>query len=154
MACDDDVRKIQIVILGCFFQMQRGIAYVVHRARISAAGLSDAPVLQIPRSETARGDGSAEVAGMGKVVFGVPVAAVDKNDDGMRAFSLRQAQIDELVAVIAIRDPRVSFRRRQRENVLAAGESGEQTGGKHSACDPHMRLYDNRMLADDSKYRE
>jgi hypothetical protein len=49
----------------------------------------------------------AKMASMSEVVFGAPEAAVDEENDGMRAFSDGKARVDELIGVVAIRKAQV-----------------------------------------------
>jgi hypothetical protein len=60
-----------------------------------------------------------KVARVCEVIFGAPVAAVDEEDDRMRALASGKADIDELIWVLAVRDSQVRIGRFLFETGLA-----------------------------------
>src|ERR1700688_3214180 len=62
------------------------------------------------------------MSGMIEVIFGAPESSVDVNDKGIRCLALffggRQTQIEKLVGVRAVGEPRVGTRRWHGENII------------------------------------
>src|SRR5262245_32223694 len=83
---------------------------VVESPGPAAPGIPDAPVLDIPGGEAGSRQGSAQMTCVLEIVRRAPESAVDEDDDGMGAFSLRQAQIAELEHVLPVGNPCVRFR--------------------------------------------
>ena len=86
---------------------------VVEGARPAAAGVAEAPVLDVPRRDAVGGEVDAQVPGMGQVVDRLPVAAVEHDDERERPAACRQAQVTELEWLVAVDDTRVGVGRRR-----------------------------------------
>jgi hypothetical protein len=73
----------------------------------SAAGIPHATIFHVPGGDASIFQRVAKMTGVSEVVFGAPEAAVDEENDGMRAFSDGKARVDELIGVVAIRKAQV-----------------------------------------------
>jgi hypothetical protein len=95
-------------------------ADVLDGRRPAAADVADAPVLDVPRRDPARGEVDAEVSRVDQVPVRLPVAAVDDDEEGERTAARGQAQVAELQRLRAVDEPRVRRRRRRvGEDVVA-----------------------------------
>src|SRR5690348_7122516 len=74
-------------IVLMFAQCAVGAADVFKRSGPSAARVSHAAILHVPGRDAGIFERVAKMPGVSEVVFGAPEAAVDEEDDGMRAFS-------------------------------------------------------------------
>ena len=68
----------------------------------AATGIAHPPIFQAPGRDTAGGESSANVPGMGEIILRAPEATVYENGNRMRAFAGGPAQVGELVRVSAI----------------------------------------------------
>jgi hypothetical protein len=96
-------------IILVFAQRSVGAADVLKSSGPSAAGISHATIFHIPGCDACIFQGVAKMAGVGKVIFGAPEAAVDEENSGMRAFSGGKARVDELIRVLAIRKAQIGL---------------------------------------------
>src|ERR1700687_4658015 len=87
-----------------------------------SAIVADAAVFEVGGRQASGGKSCAEMSRMIEVIFGAPESSVDVNDQGIRWLALffgrRQTQIEKLVGVRAIGEPRVGSRRWHGENVI------------------------------------
>ena len=119
MAAGHDARRLDLVDLR---EPIDGRGDVLQRAGPAAALLSDAPVLDVPRGDPARGEvdaraGSSSVRSQPRP----PEAAVEEDDARPRpSLARRQVEIRDLVGVVAVCDARRGRRG------LAPRQSGEQ----------------------------
>src|SRR6478672_2804060 len=98
-------------IVFVFAQRTVGAANVLKCSGPSAAGISEATVFDVPGGDAGLLQCVAKVSGVNEVVFGAPVAAMNKEDEGMRAFASRNANVDELIWVLAVRKAQIGVRR-------------------------------------------
>src|SRR5579864_5127351 len=78
-------------------------ADVLKRSGPSTARIAHAPVLDVPTGDAGLFERVAKMSGVSEIVFGAPVSAVDEEDDGMRAFSGGNANVNKLIRVLAVR---------------------------------------------------
>src|SRR5689334_20331786 len=96
-------------IVLMFAQCAVGAADILKRSGPSAAGISHATVFHVPGCDAGILQRVAKMTGVSKVVFGAPEAAVDEENDGMRASSLGKARVDELIGVLAVRKAQIGL---------------------------------------------
>ena len=94
-----------------FAQCTVGATDIFKGSGPSAAGIADATVLNVPGCDAGLLERVAKVPGVSEIVFGAPVAAVDEEDDWMRAFSGGNANVNELIWVLAVRNAQIRPRR-------------------------------------------
>src|ERR1700687_1894326 len=91
-----------------------------------SAIVADAAVFEVGRRQSFCGKSCAQMSSMFEVVFSAPESSVNVHDKGIRCLALffggRQTQIEKLVGVRAIGEPRVGSRR---------GHGGEGMGRKN-----------------------
>src|SRR5215510_11977292 len=68
----------------------------------SPATISDSSVFNIPGCDSSLGQRGTQMSGIRKIVLGSPVAAVNKEDNGMRPLAAGDANIHKLIGVGAI----------------------------------------------------
>src|SRR5580693_4594205 len=73
------------------------------------------------------------MSGMGEVIFGPPVSAVNVDDQRKGCFGLRQTKVEKLILIGAIVHARISRRRRQRENRIRHNDLRIRTYSYRSA---------------------
>src|ERR1700687_3251556 len=87
-----------------------------------SAIVADAAVFEVGRRQSFCGKSCAQMSSLFEVVFSAPESSVDVNDQGIRCLALffggRQTQIEKLVGVRAIGEPRVGSRWWHGENVI------------------------------------
>ena len=88
-----------------------GAADVLKRTGPSAAGISHTPVFHVPGCDAGIFQRVAKMTGVREVVFRTPEAAVDEEDDGMRAFSGGKARVNKLIGVLAVRKTQIGLGR-------------------------------------------
>ena len=88
-----------------------GAADVFKCSGPSAAGIAHAPVFDVPRGDAGLLKRMAKMPGVSQVVLGAPVAAVNKEDDRMRAFSSWNANVDKLIWVLPVSEAQIGIRR-------------------------------------------
>jgi len=86
-----------------------GAADVLKSSGPSTAGISYAAVFHVPGCDACIFQGVAKMTGVSEVVFGTPEAAVDEENDGMRALSGGKARVDELIRVLAVRKAQIGL---------------------------------------------
>lgn len=91
-------------IIFVFAQRTVGAADILKRSGPSAAGIAHAPVFDVPGGDAGLLERVAEMPGISEVVFRSPVTAVNKEDNWMRAFACGNANVDELIWVLAVRE--------------------------------------------------
>jgi hypothetical protein len=97
-----------------------GAKDIVESAGPAAAGIAEAPVLDVPRRDPVRGEIEAQMAGVGEVVDCLPVPTVHHDGDRMRAGARGKPQVAELERIGPVRDACVGVgRRRVVEDVRA-----------------------------------
>src|SRR5215472_16823430 len=79
-----------------------GRTYVLKCARPGSAWISYTPVFHIPRCDSSFCQCCAEMSSVREIVFGSPVAAMNKEDNGMRPLAVRHTDIHKLIGVGAI----------------------------------------------------
>ena len=84
-------------IIFVFAQCTVSAADVFKRSGPSAAGIADATVFDVPSGDAGLLERVTKMSGVSEIVFGAPVAAVNKEDDWMRAFSGWNANVDKLI---------------------------------------------------------
>src|SRR6478752_987319 len=84
-------------IIFMFAQGTIGAANVFKCSGPSTAGIAHATVLDVPGGNADVFQRMAKMSGISKIVFRAPVAAVNKEDDWMRAFSRGNANVDKLI---------------------------------------------------------
>ena len=92
-----------------FTQGVVGAADVFKRSGPSAAGIPHTTVFHIPGGDAGFRERMAKMSGISEIVLGAPVAAMDEENDGMRAFSGGKARVDELVWVLAVRKAQIGL---------------------------------------------
>jgi len=98
-------------IILVFAQSAVGAADVFKRSGPSAAGISHATVFHVPGCDAGIFQRVAEMTGVREVVFRTPEAAVDEENDGMRAFSGGKARVNKLIGVLAVRKAQIGLGR-------------------------------------------
>ena len=98
-------------IIFMFAQCAIGAADILKCSGPSAAGIAHAPVLDVPGGDTGLLQGVAKMSGVSEIIFRAPIAAVNEEDDWMRAFSGRNADVNELIWVLAVREAQIGLRR-------------------------------------------
>ena len=74
------------------------------------------------------------MSGVSQVILGAPVTAVNKEDDGIRAFARGKANIDKLIWVLAVREAQIRIGRFLFQNGFALhGEKYRTTSGMASS---------------------
>jgi hypothetical protein len=81
-----------------------GAKDVVESAGPAAAGIAEAPVLDVPRRDPVRGEIEAQMAGVGEGVDRLPVPTVHHHDDRVRAGARRKPQVAELERIGPVRN--------------------------------------------------
>src|SRR4051812_22366046 len=77
-----------------------GAANVLKGSGPSAAGIAHATVLDVPGGDAGLLERVAKMSGISQVVLGAPVAAVNEENDRMRAFSGGNADVNKLIWVL------------------------------------------------------
>ena len=98
-------------IISVFAQCTISAADIFKGSGPSATGIAHATVFDVPGGDAGLLQCVAKVSGVNEVVFGAPVAAMNKEDEGMRAFASRNANVDELIWVLAVREAQIRLRR-------------------------------------------
>src|ERR1700687_4600303 len=87
-----------------------------------SAIVADAAVFEVGGRQASGGKSCAQMSRMIEVIFGAPESSMDVNDKGIRRlaffFGGRQTQIEELVGIRPVGEPRVGTRRWHGENVI------------------------------------
>ena len=84
-------------------------ANVFKRSWPSPAGVPHATVFHVPGCDAGIFQRVAKMTGVSEIVFGTPEAAVDEENNGMRAFSGGKACVDELIEVLAVRKAQIGL---------------------------------------------
>ena len=98
-------------IIFVFAQRTVGAANVLKCSGPSAAGIAHATVLDVPGGDAGLLERVAKMSGVNQVVLGAPIAAVNKEDDRMRAISGGNTDVDELICVLAVREAEIGLGR-------------------------------------------
>jgi hypothetical protein len=88
-----------------------GAANVLKRAGPSAAGIAHAAVFDVPSRDAGFFERVAKMSSVSQVVFGTPVAAVNEEDDRMRAFARGKTNVNKLIWVLPVRKAQIRIRR-------------------------------------------
>lgn len=96
-------------IIFVFAQCAVGDADIFKCSGPSAAAIPHATVFHVPGGDASIFQRVAKMTGVSEVVFGAPEAAVDEENDGMRAFSGGKARVDELIWVLAVRKAQIGL---------------------------------------------
>jgi hypothetical protein len=96
-------------IILVFAQRSVGAADVLKSSGPSAAGISHATVFHVPGGDASIFQRVAKMTGVSEVVFGTPEAAVDEENDGMRALPGGKTRVDELIWVLAVRKAQIGL---------------------------------------------
>jgi hypothetical protein len=110
-----------------------GAADVFKRSGPSAAKVSHATIFHVPGCDAGIFQRVAKMAGVSKVVLGAPEAAVDEEDDGMRAFSGGESRVDELIWVLSVRKAQIGLGRFLAEDGFALHAEQYRTGLRKTA---------------------
>jgi hypothetical protein len=98
-------------IIFVLAQCAVGAADVLKCSGPSAAGIAHATIFDVPCGDAGLLERMARVSGVSEIVFRAPVTAVNKEHDWMRAFASGNANVDELIWVLAVRETQIRLGR-------------------------------------------
>ena len=98
-------------IISVFAQCTVSAADVLKGSGPSAAGVANATVFDVPGCDAGLFERMAKMSSISEIVFGAPVAAVNEEDDWMRAFSAGDANVDKLIWILAVSEAQIRLRR-------------------------------------------
>jgi hypothetical protein len=103
-----------------FMRMQSTIdaADILKGSGPASAGIAHATILNVPGGDTDFFQRSAKMSRINKVVLSPPITAVYEEDHGVRAFAFRQAHVNKLVRVLAVRETQIGCGRLFAEDVF------------------------------------
>src|SRR2546423_8427139 len=85
-------------------------ADIFEGSRPAAAWITNSTIFNVPGCEPGFGQGCAQMTSVGQIIFGTPVAAVNKKHHWMRALPCWNSQINKLIRIWAVRNPQIGFR--------------------------------------------
>jgi hypothetical protein len=106
-------------IILVYVQSTVSAADVLKGARPAATRISYTAILHVPGCDAGFFQRMAKMAGIGEIVFRAPVAAVNKEDHGMRSISRRYSHVNKLIGVLAVRKAQIGVGRLLAENGFA-----------------------------------
>src|SRR5207248_7135595 len=119
MSHDQKSIVVQIALFRDLAQKSKSGSHVFESARPASAGISYAPILQVPRCHARLGQGDTQMSGVSEVILRPPKSAVDHHHRWIRWPVLWNPQITELVNICAVAQAKIGRRRCVSENVLA-----------------------------------
>ena len=98
-------------IIFVLTQRTVGAADILKGSGPSPAGVAHATVFNVPGCDAGLLERVAKMTGISEIVFGAPVSAMNEENNRMRAFARRKANVNELIWVLAIREAQIRLRR-------------------------------------------
>src|ERR1051326_1068182 len=106
-----------------FFEIEfgEGIIFVCEQSTVGAAdvfkcsgpstaGITHATVFDVPGCDACFFERMAKMSGVSQIILRAPVAAVNEEDNRMRAFACGKANVNKLIWVLAVRKAQIRFR--------------------------------------------
>ena len=97
-----DAQALQVELRAVLMESEQCSAYVFEGTRPAPAGIAHAAILNVPRCNADLLQGMAEMPRVSEVIPGAPVAAMNEEDDWVRAVAFGHPDIDELIGVRAV----------------------------------------------------
>src|SRR5271165_6401339 len=118
MAHHQDFGCVEIVLLRNLWDVAVCSANVFEGAGPASGRVADAAVLDVPGGNSFGSQRGAEVSGVGQIVFGAPVASMDRHHYRERAFGFGKANVSELIGIGPIRETGIGWGWWESENIF------------------------------------